>query len=234
MQRVNTEKRSLTRHNPFSNNENNKVDINMIYLLTNNYYLRIGILNLLHPFEIISLHSAEDYNKANPEGEGVIIIDDSFHDPNLNIKTYSGTRLKKTVFIKTNKGVNIDFRKINIRNHVLEQPLNLMGFRLQMIKIINQQHDKESLNPKMMLSSKEFQVLLATTKGRSVRAIAHKMELKDKTIYNYRKSACLKLGVGKFSNIILAKTSFLIALLLTDEPILSHEEVSLFKDFDLQ
>lgn len=188
----------------------------MIYVITNNNFLRIGLINCLHPLQLISLYDDKCMDKINDTISNVFIIDDSitYHSDykRINFNSKNNT----IIFINTNKEIEPNFLKINSRCHLLERSLTLKGIKNETLKIMSGKIKITVRNTKTMLSQREKDVLQASMMGLSVQEIALRTNLQDKTVYHYRKSACLKLGVPRFLDMIAIRNSFLIALSIVD------------------
>ncbi|GMQ39859.1 hypothetical protein EAI6_41110 [Enterobacter asburiae] len=188
----------------------------MIYVITNNNFLRIGLINCLHPLVLISVYHDKCLDKINDTVSNVFIVDDSItFNPSykrINFNSKNNT----IIFINTNKEIEPNFLKVNSRCHMLERSLTLKEIKSEILKIMSGKIKVTVRNTKTMLSQREKDVLLASMMGLSVHEIALRTNLQDKTVYHYRKNACLKLGVPRFLDMIAIRNSFLIALSIVD------------------
>ncbi len=80
-----------------------------------------------------------------------------------------------------------------------------------MLKVVTGKSCPPVRTNKTMLTPREHQVLLASVHGKTIQEIASVTGLKDKTVYHYRKSACLKLGVARFIDILPFSSSLMVA-----------------------
>lgn len=169
----------------------------MIYVFTENMFLKQGMISALYPLliEFIPVNEDEHPVHAQVMAGDVVLIDThlSFHTVLEALEHYS--RDIKIVFINSDKFSKVDFRILSSSSWIVNARVPLDELRNSVLKIITQRarpsSDCNSLN------YKETYILLESMKGTSVRKIARESGINVKTVYHNRKNACRKLGVDK-------------------------------------
>jgi DNA-binding CsgD family transcriptional regulator len=201
-------------------------EIIMIYIITDNHFLFEGVRHAMHPITVIKT-SIDWVLKYELLCDGdVILIDDSIM---LDIypQTYSfNIKSIEVIFLNTLKNANIDFMKIHSSYHALDRHISIKDFRIKMLKVVTGKSRSPAITNKEMLTTREHQILLASIHGKSIREIALATGLKDKTIYHYRKSACLKLGVTRFIDVVPFSNSLTVAASLPDTEKVNNRRIN--------
>jgi DNA-binding CsgD family transcriptional regulator len=174
----------------------------MIYIITDNHFLFEGVRHAMHPTDVIN--TSIDWMLKYELffiGSFILIDDEVMRD--ASPQPYSLNNKSTVVFLSTLKNANIDFMKIHSSFHAFERHISIKDFRIRMLKVVTGKDCPPIIRTKMMLTTREHQVLLASLYGKTAQEIATSTGLKDKTIYCHRRSACLKLGVTRFIDIVL-------------------------------
>lgn len=144
----------------------------------------------------------------------VIIMDDSIDMIHYNFGFKKITKKISLVFLNSVRNSEINFFRVHSSYYLLRRSIRIIDFRAKMMKIVNAKLKAPVRKHKIMLSDRELQIINASLHGYSVRDIARAMRLKEKTVYHYRKSACVKLGASRFLDLVPFTSSFLIAAYL--------------------
>lgn len=183
----------------------------MIYVITDNNYLFESIRYAMHPL-IAQKATVENILKQDFLWDGdVVLIDDNIALRNYDFEFKNSKRKFSVVFLNTVRNSNIDFLRVHYTYHMLKRNIRLKDFRTKMMKILTGKIRTPVRNYKTMLSERERQILRASIHGYSIRDIARATGLKEKTVYNYRKSACIKLGATRFLDLVPFTSSFMVA-----------------------
>lgn len=180
----------------------------MIYLFTENIYLRLGITAALYPImvECVPINEADHIAYAEIKEGDLLLI-----DPNMSfdaiIQGFSRYPYEmKVIFLNSDKLKEFNFRLLYPSSWVLNTRITSDEFRKTIINIITKK--KRPLPSHNILNKTERYVLLESLKGLSVKEIAKSSNLKEKTIYHNVKSACNKMGVDKVWKIVPFKFAF--------------------------
>ncbi|KLG05707.1 hypothetical protein YA49_18710 [Enterobacter cloacae subsp. cloacae] len=169
----------------------------MIYVITENIFLKNGITSALYPMlvEFIPVHEYDHSVYASIASGDVVLIDThlSIHAVLSKLAHYS--RDIKIVFLNNDKLRKINFGVLYSSSWMIDARVPLDELRISVLKVITEHYKPSSC--RNSLSYKETYVLLESMKGTSVQDIARESGINEKTIYHNRKSACRKLGVNK-------------------------------------
>jgi len=197
-------------------------EIIMIYIITDKYFLFEGVRSAMHPITVIK--TSTDWLLKNDllyDGD-VILIDDSILLEDCP-QTYNFNEKKiSVVFLNTIKNANIDFMKIHSSYHAIGRHISIKDFRTKILRVVTGKGFSPAIKSKKILTIREHQVLLASINGKSISEIASATGLKDKTVYYYRKSACSKLGVGRFIDVVPFSSSLMVAASLPDTETINY------------
>lgn len=180
----------------------------MIYLFTENIFLKQGVNAALYPL-LVETVTVDEYDRCAAESmmEGDVLMIDphlAFNTVLQMVSRYSHDL--KIVFLNSDKFREVNFRMLYSSSWVLNSRLSLTNFRTGFLKILAGKN--QPLSCRTLLSIKERYVLLASMKGLSAQDIAKESGIKVKTIYHNRKSACRKLGIDKVWEIVPYSHSF--------------------------
>jgi len=158
----------------------------MIYVFTENMFLKQGMISALYPLlvEFIPVHEHDHPAYAGIMAGGVGVV-----DKHLFFFTI------KVVFLNNDKLREVNFRVLYSSSWVINARVPLDELRTSVLKVITERSRPSSY--RNTLSYKETYVLLESMKGTSVQDIARESGINQKTVYHNRKSACRKLGVDK-------------------------------------
>ncbi|WP_458660034.1 helix-turn-helix transcriptional regulator [Enterobacter ludwigii] len=175
----------------------------MIYIITDNHFLFDGVRHAMHPTIVIKTSIDWILKYDFFVGNFILIDDEIIRD--ASPQAYNLNKKNTVFFLNTLKNANIDFMKIHSSFHAFDRHISIEDFRIRMLKVVTGKDSPTIIRTKMMLTTREHQVLLASLHGKTAQEIASSIGLKDKTIYSHRKSACLKLSVTRFIDIVLTR-----------------------------
>lgn len=169
----------------------------MIYVFTENMFLKQGMISALYPLlvEFLPVHEHDHPAFAGIMAGDVVLIDThlSFHTLLQTLTRYSCDI--KIAFLNNHTFREINFRVLYSSSWIINARVPLDELRTSVLNIITERSRPPSY--RNALSYKETYVLLESMKGISVQDIARESGLNQKTVYHNRKSACRKLGVDK-------------------------------------
>ena len=184
----------------------------MIYLFTDNFYLRTGIEHAMSPVEIECLDAVNFISKITSATKDIFLIDDNIMHREIFSNHLSIAHNNRIIFINTNRNINSEFLRVNL-GHAFVNKKTIPG---ELPKVLESIFDKYNLLINMKhhrkLTPTEKRVLLDTVNGKNINEITMTTGLNNKSIYAYRKRVCLKMGVNRFQDIFPFPGFLLIAL----------------------
>lgn len=178
----------------------------MYYIVTENSYLFVGIKSLLGnlPFIHINRESSQKIIVNNVRGDDVFIVDSSEEHSNILDMLVSRTVLPLIIYIGSGPRVC----SLVSPCFILNEKLSPARFIKSLFRIINGTEREAGFVA--TLSRKEKWVLNLSLRGINPKRIAFAMGLNVKSVYNYRTSACRKLGMPKIGGLLPYQTPLLM------------------------
>lgn len=178
----------------------------MLYIITENYYLWVGLREAVASFETKWIKHILDKDELRSLGKGDLVI----MDDNVMVDT-----------------IPDDIRYINsypryISFGMCDYDLDVNNLRLTEVSRVDSAIHKyrnlitslignvtPSVRSSFSLSSREAEIINMTLQGMSANKIAIYLNVNVKTIYAHRVRACHKMGINRVHDIFLHKGRFL-------------------------
>lgn len=181
----------------------------MIYVVTDNIFLMNGIVQCLYPLTVTKTTMHDIFNGI-PLRKGDAILMDNWNYHTYFEKKHNSDKGVKIAIINTTVNKIINFNKIYPMCHIFGREIKTDVFRMEIAKLSANKKRPSEEGLKTILSPRERQIIIACIGGKTVKEISRETGLKNKAVYSYRKSACLKLGVAKFRDLAPFSTTILI------------------------
>lgn len=195
----------------------------MMYLFTDNFYLRTGIEHAISPMKIECLDAVSFVSKITSVTTDVFLVDDNIIHRELfsdHLGTAHNTRF---IFINTNRNISPDFFRANLGHVFVNKKTNPVELSQTLDNILAKNEWLINIKDHRKLTHTEKRVLLGTINGKNIKEIAMSTGLNNKTIYSHRKRVCLKMGVNRIQDMFPFPGLLLIALSLRAEEGVLHE-----------
>ncbi|MEH3481093.1 MULTISPECIES: helix-turn-helix transcriptional regulator [Enterobacter] len=169
-----------------------------------------GIEQSLHPLTVVKTTMQDIFNDVPLYKGDVILIDHGNCHIYFEKEWHRSGKGVTIAIINTTANKTIDFSKFYPSCCIFGKETKIDEFRME---IKNSPQTKNTLQGKgggYILSPREHQIIIACIGGKTVQEISRETGLKNKAVYSYRKSACLKLGVAKFRDLAPFSTTLLI------------------------